>query len=296
MEDKNMKTKEYLQFIENVCNYSHCTVLAYSRVYEEFEKFMSDNNILENDVQPRDIRDFLAELSERGLSARSVNLYLSALRSYFDFVCRFYKLAFNPASVVKKVKTEKPLPKFIPEKELNYIIDNYLCRKNYAHARARMAIMLLYHTGLRCAEACALRDTDISFSDNFIKVFGKGRKERIIPISDELKKEIMLFQNCRNREISFNFGNFLLISKTGEMLETWQLRKIIYYALKKYLPDDLCHPHALRHSFATSLLNHGARLEVIKALLGHSSLDSTIIYTHCSTSFVRSQYNKTFGL
>lgn len=293
---RKMKTKEFLYFIENVCNYSHCTYLSYSRALEEFEKFLMLNDISEADIQPRDVRDFMAELTERGLAPRSVNLYLSAIRSYFDYCCRFYNLQFNPASVVRKVKAEKPLPVFIPESDLNLIINNYLPADNFIHCRARMAIMLLYHTGIRCAEACSLKNRDISLSENFIKVMGKGRKERIIPISDELKEEINRYRFIRRRSVASNIEDYFLVSKTGEMLETWQLRKVVYYALKKYLPEKMCHPHALRHSFATALLNHGARLEVIKALLGHASIDTTTIYTHCSSTFIRKQYNKTFGL
>ena len=290
-----MYYNEFLNHIEKVRRYSLRTVNSYRDDLVSFDNFISSIGVTANAVTTRTIYDYISYLADKGMKPTSVNQHLSALRSYFDFCCRFGYATSNPAASVRDMRTPKLLPKFIQEERMNFLIDHLLPSRTYKEMRTRIVILIFYHTGIRCSEMAGLTDASFNLSANYVKVLGKGNKERIIPFGKELHNEITKYISMRNKEFNYKGKGFLL-TIWGTRLDNFQIRRICKYALRKIVPDALCHPHVLRHTFATVLMNHGARIENIAKLMGHASIDTTSIYQHVSVSYLRQSYSKAFDV
>lgn len=282
-----MNYDEFLIYLSDICGYSPKTLAAYAAALSEFVAV--ENMATAAEVSPGHVRDFVAHMRERGLAPASCNLKLSAIRSFFDYLCRFEGLKSNPAAAVKPMRKPKRLPGYIEDRILAEILARP-CGRSFASVRERCAILLLYHCGLRCHELVSLTVQDIDFENSLLRVVGKGDKERFVPFGRELAIALRAYIPARPCASS----PFVMQTKDGAALDDWQLRRIVAVGLTPWVPRALCHPHALRHSFATTLLNHGARLESVRVLLGHASLDSTLVYVHCSSAYLRSTVDKVF--
>lgn len=286
-----MFVTEFLNHIEKVRRYSPRTVETYRFNLSQLVNWCELNNLTLDSINTRDIAAFVMHLAENGLKANSINCYLSSIRSYYDYCCRFECCTVNPAVGFRDLRTTKLLPKFIPEDKMDYLIDNMLPSDTYKRMRTRIIILMFYHTGMRCSELEKLNDTDIDFNRCCIRVMGKGNKERLIPFGEELRNEIMKYVDMRPQSKTCAF----IQSISGERLTSFQIRRICSIALCRIVPKELAHPHVLRHTFATVLMNHGARIESIKLLLGHSSVNTTTIYEHVSISYLHSIHKIAFG-
>lgn len=284
---------EFLTHIENVRRYSLRTVNSYRDDLMSFDYYCNSFGLSPDAVLTSDIYNYMGYLVKKGLKSTSVNQHLSCLRTYFDFCCRFGFMAHNPAASVRDMRTPKKLPLFIPEEKMNFLIDNLLPARNYKEYRTRIIILLFYHTGIRCSEMASLTDASFTMSVDFLKVVGKGRKERIIPFGAELHRELTQYIAIRDDYFKGK-GKGFLRTVWGCPLDNFQIRRICKYALRKIVPDVLCHPHVLRHTFATVLMNHGARIENIAKLMGHSSITTTSVYQHISITYLRNSYSKAF--
>lgn len=281
----------FISYISKVRRYSCRTVKSYADNLQMFSQWLSLNGV--EDVQPKHISSYVLYMMDvKKMKPTSVNQHLSSLRSYYDYCCRFEGVAFNPAAGVRDVRTPKILPKFISEDKMNFLIDHLLPSSDFKRMRTRIIILVFYHCGLRCDELTNLRLSDVSLTSNYMRVVGKGSKERIIPFGDELHEEILNYLKYRDEVCTY--CSHFIITSFGTPCTSFQIRSICKMALLRIVPDALAHPHVLRHTFATVLMNHGARLEYVQKLMGHASADTTAIYQHVSINYLQNAYKSIF--
>lgn len=285
-----MYINDFLTYIEKVRRYSSRTVETYAFNLNQLAQWCVDNGKALDNITISDISQYVMFLAEvKQLKASSINNYLASIRSYFDFCCRFYGSERNPAAGFRDLRTPKLLPKFIAEKKMNELINNYLPSDTFKQKRARLIILMFYHTGIRCEELKSLNVSDVDMSRCCIHVLGKGKKERFIPFGQELRNCLVDYIN--NRPCC---NDFLIQSISGERLTSFQIRRICSICLQRIVPKELAHPHVLRHTFATVLMNRGARIENIRLLLGHASINTTAIYQHVSLAHLHDVHKLAF--
>lgn len=285
--------ESFIKFLSYEKRYSPHTVTSYSNDIGQFLSFLLEQYDMEDItlVRHQHVRSWVVSLMEKGNKARSVNRKLSALKSYFNFLKKSGHVIGNPTSRIVAPRVEKRLPAIIQEKELDDLLDEIVFEENFFGLRDRMIIELLYATGMRRAELIHLSDRNVDHSSLLIKVFGKGKKERLIPFSKALSDQVRHYISVRNSEFERENFNALIVTNSGNQMYP----KFVYNVVKRYLTlvstAAKKSPHILRHSFATHLSNKGARLNAIKELLGHSNLSATQIYTHNSIEQLKKVYD-----
>lgn len=280
-----MRTDDFLKHLSTTKAYSHHTVSSYSSDLKAFEGFL-ENEVNQADINQADsktIRQWISRLKQSGLSSRTVNRKIAALKAYYAYIQKQGIIESNPAENIFNLKAEKMLPDFIKSETINDLLDSTLFSDDFEGIRDRLIVEMLYVTGIRRAELVELQLNDINRSKLQILVRGKGNKERIIPYPKELNTSISNYLDRRNMHTSENTAFF--ITAKGKPVYP----KLVYRSVRKYLSfiTDLKKksPHLLRHSYATHLLNNGADINAVKELLGHANLSATQVYTH--TTFER---------
>jgi len=269
--------EEYKVWLE-IQGKSKNTIKTYAGTIKKFLEFLINNGIIIIDTKSINssldknlILKFLAELKvKKKLDSNSLRLYVRAISSFLKFLDNE-----NLAKQIKAPKVDKRLPKFITYDELNKLLEN---AENY---RDKLIIKFLFYTGVRVSELIKIKKNDIIFEDGFVKVYGKGGKERIVPIPKELLNELKDYINKINTENIFP-------------LSSRQVERIIKYIAKNAGISKKVTPHVLRHSLATTLLSKGVDIRYIQEILGHSSLNITQIYTHVVPNQLKEIYNKVF--
>lgn len=287
--------QEFINYLRDVRGYSNKTLHSYSNVLHVLSTSLHRQRSMElHQLDTNGCRALLNLVSvQRNLCARSRNVYLSCLKSYFDFLVRFGYVRVNAPLPLQNARVAKLLPRFISESIMNQVIDNELPCETLEQCRKRLIVLVLYHCGLRASELLNLQLDKIDIKLHSMRVVGKGNKERMLPFGDELADCIIRYCILRNRhQIK---SPYLLTDDEGNPMRGMMLRSIIKEVFAKHCDETLCHPHVLRHTFATALLNHGCPLNVIQILLGHASLSTTEIYTHVSNIQVFNQYTKAFN-
>ena len=296
-----MFLERFIKYIQFEKRYSPHTVQAYRSDLEQFITFL--NNPEKQDPAPEPvithpsqithhlIRNWMVELMNNELMARSVNRKIATLRKYFKFLLQEGIISTNPASKINTPKAPKNLPVVVEDAKLTQMLDNKeIFGDDFKGVRDKLVIETLFGTGIRLAELLGLKETDINIYEGTIKVLGKRNKQRIIPINSELKRLIASYLELKKNQ---NFdNNSLILLVTNKGADAYP--KMIHLIVQKYLSyistQDKRSPHVLRHTFATTLLNHGADLNAIKELLGHANLSATQIYTHNSVERLKSIY------
>lgn len=276
-----MPISEFLQYLKVEKRFSVHTIRSYTLDLDQFEKHLASISRTMGKVQSRDIRLWLSSLSEQ-YTARTVNRKLSTVKSYFKYLQREGVLEANPARHVSTLKVPQRNPQFVDERELLKVLNELPEPDDFISARDLLIFDLFYATGMRKAELIALKDTDINESSQSLKVLGKGKKERIIPVGKLVLSKIKAYIDYRNNEFGLKSFQTLLVDKHGKAMNPKAVYNIIRKLLENCWSTEKKSPHVLRHSFATHLLNKGADLNAIKELLGHSSLAATQVYTHNS--------------
>jgi integrase/recombinase XerC len=231
---------------------------------------------------------------EEDYSPLSVNRKLSSLKSFYKFLYRYKQIDHNPVKKVAGPQTHKPLPCFVRDKDMDTLLpkDEPEEEKTFENERNKAILDIFYSTGMRCAELVGLKDEDVDFAAELIKVTGKRNKQRLIPFSTLLKTSLLDYRNIRNEKISLQESCAFFTRNDGRPLTN----NIVYRIVKKKLAGlpnlSKRSPHVLRHTFATSMLNNGADLNAVKELLGHSSLASTEIYTHTTFEELKKTYHQ----
>ena len=291
-----MLKENFIQYLKVERRYSPRTVALYETAVNEFYAFLEEETVAPEAMTTRNVRSYIAWGLDTGHSARTMNLRLSALSTWCNWLLRQGLLDSNPVNKVPRPKQEKKLPVFYTEKA----IDNYFDESrrkveehpdDFALLRNRMMMVVLYATGMRRAELCSLKITDFDPQRRLFRVLGKGDKLREIPVPALICQEILLYLEKLGKAYPDNpQGKFFLTDKGAPLylafvdnLVRSELSGVEGFTGKKS-------PHVLRHSLATHLLNRGADLTSIKEILGHSSLAATQVYTHNSFEQLKKTY------
>ena len=288
-----MWIESFLHYLRYERNYSGYTIGAYSKDLEQFEAYAKDETGIFDPVRiDADlVRNWVVSLLEAKLSPVSVNRKLSSLKSFFKFLLKRGVVQTNPMRLVGGPKTRKPLPYFIRENDLEYLLDGDTFDADFEGVRDRLILELLYDTGIRRSELTGIRDADIDYDARLLKVTGKRNKQRLIPFADGLKNLMSAYIAVRNQGPGSPEGWFFVREKDGSALTPGIVYRVVHERLSGIVTLAKRSPHVLRHSFATSMLNNGAELNAVKELLGHSSLASTSVYTHTTFEELKKVYH-----
>lgn len=280
----NKNIEHFLKHMEVEKNYSGHTILNYRLDLEEFFVFLGHDRVAE--VEYPTLRRFLAELRARELRPRSVSRKLSALRSFFRFLQREEVIFKNPAALIVTPKLDKVLPHFMTQDETLKLLEAPQEVKT-GGLRDRAIFETMYSAGIRVSELVGMSQEDVDLISNSVKVFGKGKKERIVPIGQKAVEAISAYLGTRPFK-----SEAVFLNSSGGRLSARSVRNIINKHIKTAAIRQKVHPHMFRHSFATHLLDRGADLRSVQELLGHVNLSTTQIYTHLTTEKLKSVYNK----
>lgn len=289
-----MSLEAFSNYLSLEKKYSKHTVLAYGRDLELFQVFMIDNHdsrSIEN-VSYSEIRQWIVELVNEGVSNRTINRKISSLNSYYKFLQKVKEIETNPLKNHKALKVGKKVQLPFSEEELKNVLEGAIEVIDFESARDQLIIELFYATGIRRIELVNLKISDIDFSKKQIKVLGKRNKERYIPLINSLESSINVYLEFRKTLAVIKDKEMLLLTKKGLKVYEMLVYRIINKYFSKASSKAKCSPHVLRHSFATHLLNEGADLNAVKELLGHTSLAATQIYTHNSIAELKKVYAK----
>jgi integrase/recombinase XerC len=282
---------DYLRFEKR---YSVHTVKAYADDLNQFHSYCILHYELESllTVTTTIVRSWMASLSEKKLNPRSINRKLSSIRSFYDYGRRTGIFKKNPATSIQVLKTAKRLPSYIEEGLMNDLFEHVEFPDNWSGYTEQLVLVILYQTGIRVSELVGIRENHINQSLHSLKVLGKGNKERIIPVSSMLLGKVVDYNRRKALFPERESEGYLLENEKGRKLNT----RFVYSIVRKYLSlvttAEKKSPHVLRHSFATHLTDHGADLNAVKELLGHSSLAATQVYTHNSIEKLRNIHKK----
>lgn len=282
--------ESFLEYIRCELNLSACTVSAYSDDLKQWAEFATGGKPAELEpmsVTTPDLRIWISQLAASGLSARSIRRKVSALRSYFRYLCARCGAKSNPAAELRTARPPKELPVYIRPDELNKVIDSGLDASDFEELRNELILTMFYSTGIRCSELMNLRDCDIDAGRGELKVLGKRNKERIVPFGPELSDMIERYKQTRPSGPGPN--GELFTRADGRALYRKAIYNIVHHALEG-VHARRTSPHVLRHSFATDMLNSGADLNSVGKLLGHASLETTQIYTHVTLRDLKNNY------
>lgn len=290
-----MTFKPFIDYLLIEKNYSKHTVNAYQKDLEVFADFIKDEFDSDSikDVNYSQIRSWIVQLVESGLTNRTINRKISSLNSYYKFLLKIDDIKVNPLSKHKALKTNKKVQIPFSEAEVNTVLTDLNFDDSFEGVRDKLMIELFYSTGIRRIELVNIKLSDLDEANKTLKVLGKRNKERIIPLIDSVLKTVKHYKQERNKLEVIKDSAYLFLTQKGvKIYETLVYRTINNYfsiASSKVKKS----PHILRHTFATHLLNQGANLNAVKELLGHSSLAATQIYTHNSIAELKKVYAKT---
>ncbi len=279
-------------------NYSNNTISSYLSDLKSFDSFLEKNRINFKELNNKHTKLFFRNLSKKKFSPRTIKRKFSSLSSYFSFLLDRRIIKNNPLNGVFTPKIPKILPEILTIEEINNIFLAAESSKNeILSLRDRCILEMLYSSGLRVSEVCELRINNIQFDLDLIRFFGKGSKERIIPLTYYARKWLKKYLSESRKILSSRSkrsSNYVFLSNNGLSLT----RMVIWLSVKKYVNSagvlKKISPHTFRHSFATHLIDGGANLIEVQALLGHADISTTEIYTHLSREFVESEYMKAF--
>ena len=272
------------------------TIDAYRRDLSQFCEF---SGISEKEVDAQDIEKFLQDLSKRGFSAKTIARKLSAIKEYFKFLYIEKRIRTNPAADVISPKQEKPLPKFLTQKEIFRLIEEVDSGDDFTSRRLSAMLKLMYACGLRVSELVSLPDNCINYEKKQIIIFGKGSKERIVPIADEAIKSVLEYSKYREDYLQKQKSSWMFPSKnakSGHITRDAFFKNLKNLSVKAGISPAKVSPHVLRHSFATHLLNKKVDLRSVQKMLGHEDISTTEIYTHIVAQKLRDEVQKNHPL
>ena len=290
-----MYIDQFADYLRLERNYSPRTVASYRRDLVLFRQFLADTDAgLDLLTADRDtVRLWVVDMMDKGEKSTTVNRKLSTLRSFYRFLRIKGITDRSPVQGVKGPKNKKPLPQFVKESDMDKLLDDPAIDlgEGFMGIRNRTVIAVFYETGMRMAELIGLDDRDVDFGSHTIKVTGKRNKQRFIPFGEELELRLKQYLEARTEAFGETAGAFFLNQK-GERIPRHQVYLLVKNALSKVSDVSKKSPHVLRHTFATSMLNHDAELGAVKELLGHNSLQTTEIYVHTTFQELKEIYEQ----
>ena len=288
-----MTIDQFLDYLRYERNRSPRTVQLYEENLNDFVSYIQelDDSLSLLTVDTDIVRGWIEQLMDQGKKATTVNLALSAVKSFYRFALSRQLVSRDPAHDVNGPKKPKPLPQFVRESEMDALLDDPGVENNYNNVRARTIVIMFYETGIRLAELVGLNDADVDMEAMRLKVTGKRDKQRIVPFGNELAEQLQKYVALRDSEVQRQ-SPALFLNKEGQRIGRRQVQYIVKKQLTGFTTLKKRSPHVLRHSFATAMLNNGAGLESVKKLLGHESLNTTEIYTHTTFEQLKRVYQE----
>ena len=265
---------DFYHYLSNEKRYSLHTVLAYKRDLTLFFEYIESEKV---SVDRMSVQSYFSKLFISGASKRTISRKLSSIKSYGKYLKKYKEINCDFLASISLPKKDVSIPEYLHDDELEKILN--IAHQNLLDIRNDLIINLLYSSGLRLSELTSLKRNDYNECESVFKIHGKGSKERYVIYSKRCKELIKLY--LKNR---VDNCDYLLVNKNGDRLTNRGVELILKNISKKYLGHDKLHPHMLRHTFATKLLNNGMDIRVLQELLGHDSLNATQIYTHVAKS------------
>jgi integrase/recombinase XerC len=289
---------QFRQYLEIERHYSPHTILAYTADLAAFQAFLTQHYELElfeaagaEAVTHRMIRVWMGELLDAGLGNRSVGRKVASLSAYFRYLRKVGKITQNPVTKVKVPKIEKKLPAFLKHDSISQLFEGLAFDADFEGDRNRAILEVLYSCGLRRSELVGLQFYNIDFLNLTVKVMGKGRKERIVPLGSHAAKAMKAYMHRCDTE-GKDYRKDFFLKADGEPIYDRLVHRVVDHHLKQVSSLTKTSPHVLRHTFATHLLDRGADLNAIKEMLGHASLAATQVYVHNTISKLKDVYSK----
>ena len=277
---------EFINYLLIDKKYSNDTIVSYKNDLDKFYIFFKNKKI--DNIKREEIREYLKFLENENLSSKSIAHNISVLRSFYKFLIINKFVSSNPIAFIDLPKIKKTLPNVLSVEEVDMLLDIKVIDKYTARNKAMLELM--YSSGLRISELINLRISNVSLSEALVRIFGKGSKERIVPIGDCALNALNKYIFNYRQELLKQNSDYLFLSVRGTKMSRQAFFKIIKkIASEKNIKTDIS-PHTLRHSFATHMLNYGADLRIIQELLGHSDISTTQIYTHISKNKISDDY------
>ncbi|NLI55690.1 site-specific tyrosine recombinase XerD [bacterium] len=277
----------FLSYIELEKEYSKNTISSYKNDLDDFKEFLTKIDKDPIEIDKKDIFNYLVFLSKKKLKPASLRRKISALRSFYKFLIREELIENDPTIDLTLPKKDKVLPDVISVEEIEKLI-NIIPEKGFKGKRDKALIELLYSSGLRVSEIINLKINEIDLKNGYLKCFGKGSKERIVPFGSFAKD--LLIEYIEERDKNNINSDLLFVTKKGKKIVRQEINNILNRYAKKSKLKKKIHPHMLRHSFATHLLERGADLRSVQELLGHVDISTTQIYTHLTKEHLREVY------
>ena len=302
MQKLEIQIKKFLSYLKTEKNLSPHTLTSYQNDLNDLFNFLKNkrenNQISPSRIQRNDLRDFVVHLKQKGLDNRSIARKASAVRSFFKFMLRQGKIKSDPSSYVLTPKLRKILPEILTEDEMKALFDhpepkvtNFSEKKRLWFVRDLAILEVFYSTGMRLDELTQLDISSFDFNGETVRVLGKGKKERVIPVGRKALKALRIYLDQRKR-LSFLENEAVFINKFKKRLSSRGISRIVKKYLSGITEKKKISPHIIRHSFATHLLDQGADLMAVKELLGHKKLSTTQIYTHVTMDRLKKVYKQ----
>ena len=304
MENFETEKRSFIQHIQREKNFSENTIISYGCVLSTFGEFLGRKNVCEDFLHQLSrplLRDFLVTLKRKGLKENSIAHRVFVLRSFFKYLLKKGRIKTDLGAYLLSPKRRKPLPSFLTILQMEDLL-KLPRRDDLAGLRDSAILELFYSTGMRLSELSELKLSSIEFEGEVIRVMGKGKKERIIPVGAEALSALKNYLDRRkqsfpqdpnsDKDLSKVDGEMVFLNRSGKKLSARSIRRIVKRYAKDVSEEKKTSPHTLRHTFATHLLDQGADLLTVKELLGHESLSTTQIYTHVTTERLKKVYKK----
>lgn len=278
----------YINYITLERQLSKNTIEGYTEDLMDFFKFVNKKH---NNITREDITSYIMNIS-KDMNAKSVNRHIVSIRNYFKYLSKNNYITENPCDDIVGLKMPKTIPHVLSEDDIDKLLNIEV--KDAISSRNKAMLELMYSSGLRVSELLNLEINNIDFSMNIVKCFGKGSKERIVPLSDYATTALYEYINVyRNSLLKNKTSDILFLNSRGDKLSRQGFFKILKnLALEKGINKDIS-PHTIRHSFATHLIDHGADLRSVQTMLGHENIKTTQIYTHISNNYKKEKYEET---
>ena len=280
--------KEYHMYLKLEKSLSENSVMAYERDLKKLRDYCTMRGIDPLQASFDDLQAFVFDSFKQITNARTQSRILSGVHSFYRFLVYTHKIEADPSELLEMPKLNQYLPEVLTVEEINALVDA-IDVSTAEGQRNRAIIEMLYGSGLRVSELVNLKLSDMYLDDGFMRVLGKGSKQRLVPISDESKKQFLLWMECRRASVieQDGQGDYAFLNRRGHQLTRVMIFTIIKRLCAAAGIQKSISPHTLRHSFATHLLQNGADLRIIQQLLGHEDITTTEIYTHLEVSDLR---------
>ncbi|MBN1466627.1 tyrosine recombinase XerC [candidate division KSB1 bacterium] len=289
--------QRFVRFLQVERYSSDNTRAAYENDLLQFNDYLMKRYEIEqpefSHLSKESVRGYLAHLTSLKFSARTIARKLASLRSFAKYLIREDVIKINPTLNIATPRIKKKLPSFLSEQEVKALLQLPNLHES-AGLRDYMILELFYATGMRVSELASLKLENIRYDEGVFRIRGKGNKTRMVPMGQHVARDLQVYLKMRQEEenIALEFKDFIFVTNNRAPFTRNQIAAIVHGYIKRIAGKEKAHPHALRHTFATHLLNEGADLMSVKELLGHSSLSTTQVYTHVSAEHLKKVYKK----